>query len=179
MYIVMIGLLSAIVMSITIQSASIARADRPEGMVSAQHQLNLYRAFAYAADQYVKANPYDATGLRTVDWPALVAAPSTPPGLRGLDMPESWMVRQTSSRWAICAPLDEATISMLQQLLPNNLRRVQGPSALISGLSDDDGTLAERMPDGVSMPSTESLQKMVVTSEPDPSEGVIYAALCQ
>lgn len=184
MYLVMIGALSAVILSLSMQSSSVDNSNKPRDLVSARSQLNLYRAFAYAADQYVKANPHDGGGLKTITWEDLAITESTPPGMRALDIPDTWMIRQADSRWAICAELGESTVAMMQQLLPGSMRGALTKPVLVKGMggtgaSEVIGSVQERLPAGVSMPDAEALNNTVVTGEADPSEGVIYAAMCQ
>lgn len=184
MYLVMIGALSAVILSLSIQSSAVDNSNKPRDLIAAKNQLSLYRAFAYAADQYVKANPHGGGGLKSITWEDLALATTTPPGMRALSIPDTWTVRQADSRWAICAELDEPTVAMMQQLLPESARGALTKPMLMQGMGETStseliGSIQERLPTGVSMPNAGALTNTVVTGEADPSEGVIYAAMCQ
>jgi len=73
--------------------------DAQAEMISSVDKL---RSFVWAANEYVKANPFGAS-VQVLTWSQIKSAPNVSPVVATQNMPSSWKVVGSSAGWVICA----------------------------------------------------------------------------
>lgn len=83
------------------------------------HEVAMYRQFVFAADQYMRSSAAP-TVPGVVTWHQIRTAPTTPPGMAGLDMPPSWKIVKGATDWVACAQVAPMAATAMLQLLPSD-----------------------------------------------------------
>jgi len=83
------------------------------------HEVAMYRQFVFAADQYMKSAAAP-TVPGVVSWQQIRSAPTTPPGMVGLDVPPSWKIVKGATDWVACAQVAPMAATAMLQLLPSD-----------------------------------------------------------
>lgn len=78
-----------------------------------------YRMFVYAADQYIKNNPFSSESTTIISWETIKNSPTTPPGMKNNNIPSNWVVKGNNQNWVFCAELSDATIGLIKTAIPN------------------------------------------------------------
>lgn len=83
------------------------------------HEVAMYRQFVFAAHQYMMS-PAAPTLPGVVTWQQIRAAPTTPPGMAGLEMPTGWKIVKGATDWVACGQVAPMAATAMLQLLPSD-----------------------------------------------------------
>lgn len=112
-----------IVIGITFAAMSTDR-ENPQAVREARQELDNMRTFALSVARYTGSHA-DFEG--TINWNgtdgalALRAQPTTPEGLRGIQMPEGWRAKVQDGDYVLCASLSEAATALFTAELSDGL----------------------------------------------------------
>jgi len=115
-----------VVVVVMTATSSPAREDLTSDQRRDVHQLAQYRAFAYATNLYLKANP---TYVGTLTWAGLKVASTTPPSMRNAQMHHTFKaVIASSTDYVICGELPERAATAITQFMPDSVKTLRATS---------------------------------------------------
>jgi hypothetical protein len=120
---------------------SAARVEMGAAAYDAKSELDLYRAFVFAAAQYMTVTP--PTGrTHWVSWDEMRSSPGIPPGLIRAGIPARWRLQVAGDgSWVACTELSERTATAIAQWAPVIQ---EPPGHLVVGASTSNEALARQ-----------------------------------
>lgn len=142
------------------------QADVPPVLEMARDQVEMYRMFAYAADQYVKSTPAPSDA-QVIRWDEIRAAGGLPPGMAQASMPDGWAITRTPQSWAIFAEMDAASAMRAKAVVNHataHLSKDEQSSAMSIAMTEGDSLVATlAMEPMMEIASTEIMPSMTNT----------------
>jgi hypothetical protein len=138
MYLILIAAIATLMASLSIEFKAVKNTETPYELNQSAIEFNNYRMFVYAMDQYIKTNPFPSSSISTLGWSSIKNSPTTPISMMNNHIPDSWVVKGSSSNWVVCADLSPATISSIKARISMGKTNVFIPTNnhLVVGESD-------------------------------------------